>query len=315
MIVISSLLFHNDIFQLLEVLPEFGYTLEGHAHLLVPAIAKLIDVTNETNLSILLNTALEITPSAQSQPAVNVETIGSPQATDELDVVMPPDTMDSTVDLNNLKHTGTNDTVTTSTAVTPDVSSNPPALGTTTTFASNGVVGSVLLRRSCLECLARFTDRIDLDDLAGQIVHPICRLLVKLEACHQQFQYLTQHHHHVSSGSSSSSTIKSAALAGTEACAKAINALHPAAVDVLTGLLLRMGQKFKLLLPVVQKTLNSLRLRTPRFYMVLGRVSPLICIRKLSMHRFCFVDLRINLLSGKIGLSFRPVYTAFCLSY
>ncbi|TPP57014.1 Target of rapamycin [Fasciola gigantica] len=263
-----------DLFQLLEVLPEFGYTLESHAHLIVPAIAKLVDVTSESNLSILLNTALEIAPNLQSQPAVNAESTGSPQAADESDIVLLPDVINATADLNNSRHAGLGDTGATGAVETPDGSSNPSTVGTTAaSFASDGVVGSVQLRRSCLDCLARFTDRIDLDDLAGQIVHPICRLLMKLEACHQQFQYLTQHHHHMGTGSSSSSSgTKSAALAGTEACVKAINTLHPAAVDVLTGLLLRMGQKFKLLLPVVQKTLNSLRLRTPRFYMVLGRV-------------------------------------------
>ncbi|THD24250.1 Serine/threonine-protein kinase mTOR [Fasciola hepatica] len=264
----------TNLIALLEVLPEFGYTLESHAHLIVPAIAKLVDVTSESNLSILLNTALEIAPTLQPQSAVNAESTGSPQAADESDIVLLPDVINATADLNNSRHAGLGDTGATGAVETPDGSSNPSTVGTTAaSFASDGVVGSVQLRRSCLDCLARFTDRIDLDDLAGQIVHPICRLLMKLEACHQQFQYLTQHHHHMGTGSSSSSSgTKSAALAGTEACVKAINTLHPAAVDVLTGLLLRMGQKFKLLLPVVQKTLNSLRLRTPRFYMVLGRV-------------------------------------------
>ncbi|VDP89892.1 unnamed protein product [Echinostoma caproni] len=262
----------TNLIALLEVLPEFGYTLEDHAHILVPAIAKLIDVTSETSLSILLNTSLESSSNTQPQTPANAEPVAPSQDSDDLDVSVTRDFMDLTLDVINAGHAALGDSgVTSSTLI--DGQSNLPTMTTTTaSFGSDGVVGSVQLRRNCLECLARFTDRIDLDDLAGQIVHPICRLLLKLDACHQQFQYLTQHHHHVSSGSSSSSGIKSAAIAGTEACVKAINTLHPAAVDVLTGLLLRMGQKFKLLLPVVQKTLNKFRLRTPRFYTVLGRV-------------------------------------------
>ncbi|CAH8506092.1 unnamed protein product [Heterobilharzia americana] len=57
-----------NLIALLEILPEFGYTLEDYAHILVPAIANLIDINNETNLSILLNSVSDNLSSSISNP-------------------------------------------------------------------------------------------------------------------------------------------------------------------------------------------------------------------------------------------------------
>ncbi|CAL8095011.1 unnamed protein product [Calicophoron daubneyi] len=272
-----------NLIALLEVLPEFGYTLEDHVHILVPAIANLIDVTSEDSLLILLKSATDPVLTTGTVSANENSPDGLPSGS--CDHPVRPSIKISFSDplLESFDPVGSVQSVpgSSSQVAATNTASQPlnfpvsaQNVGAANTSASrltgDGLIGSVQLRRACLECLARFTDRLDLDDLAGQIVHPICRLLLTLEACYQRFQHLLQHHHHTSSSLPSST--KSAATLGTQAAANAINSLHPAAVDVLTGLLLRMGQKFRLLLPVVQKMLNSLHLRTPRFYTILGRV-------------------------------------------
>ncbi|KAF5402330.1 hypothetical protein PHET_04458 [Paragonimus heterotremus] len=49
-----------NLMALLEILPQFGYTLEDHSYILVPAICNLLDVANETNLSVLLTSAVDV---------------------------------------------------------------------------------------------------------------------------------------------------------------------------------------------------------------------------------------------------------------
>ncbi|KAG5450970.1 Serine/threonine-protein kinase mTOR [Clonorchis sinensis] len=258
---------------LLEILPEFGYTLEDHAHILVPAISSLIDVTGETNLLMLLNSTADA--SNKTSTAASVP---------KLDSALPNrsegNLFEATFDIQSLdfvdgqqQHQKSSEGM----ALTQFAKMSVPTATTTvmslaaSTMSAPGFVGGLQLRVACLECLARLTDRMDLDDFSCQIVHPICRLLLTLEGYHQQLQYLNQHPHHLPS-SAPSSTMKTAVSHGIQLCSNAINALHPAAVDVLTGLLLRMGQKFKLLLPLVRKMLDTLHLRPTRFYTVLGRV-------------------------------------------
>ncbi|CAH8510940.1 unnamed protein product [Schistosoma margrebowiei] len=259
----------SNLIALLEVLPEFGYTLKDYAHIIVPAISSLIDITSEASLSVLLNSVSEYsssncitttttTTATTSSTSISHSTI--PNSKSQLDT--------DTIDLSNIFSSvpENNCTSTNDTNVGGIQASN-------TRTSSNGLnqqillnkVGSVHLRKACLECLARFTDCVDLDDFAGQIIHPVCRLLLTLESCHQSYQQLLHQQHHLSS-------TKSSASLGSQACLNAINQLRVPAMDVLTGLLYRMGQKFKFFLPLVQKMQSRLQLHTPRFNTVLGQV-------------------------------------------
>ncbi|CAH8842375.1 unnamed protein product [Trichobilharzia szidati] len=281
--------FHHEsnelnLIELLEILPEFGYTLEDYAHILVPSIANLVDITNEASLSVLLNSVSENSASNNNTSASSTSTTGAATTTSATTGVSSTGHIDSNViNLSNIFSS-----VSDATANSLNVSTNDSTLGGVQSTSPNtlngglsassglnqniivGKVGSVHLRKACLECLARFTDCVELGDFAGQIIHPVCRLLLTLESCHQSFQQLLhQHHHH---HSSSSSSVKSTASLGSQACLNAINQLRVPAMDVLTGLLYRMGQKFKYFLPLVQKMLNRLHLHTPRFNTVLGQI-------------------------------------------
>ncbi|KAF7259839.1 hypothetical protein EG68_02702 [Paragonimus skrjabini miyazakii] len=261
-----------NLMALLEILPQFGYTLEDHSYILVPAICNLLDVANETNLSVLLTSALDVpnknaTTGPSSSDVPGPTNVDDDDTASEVSLTLPQ--LDSLDDQQPQQSTMPASVSHGQAAVSGSGTSNVSFISSA--VAGQGFVGSVQLRRAALECLARLTDLVDLDNLAGQIVHPICRLLLTLEACYQQFHHLTQHHYHLPS-SSSTSSVKAAITQGIQSCNNAINLLHPAAMDVLTGLLLRTGQKFKLLLPLVQKMLNSLRIRPARFYTVLGRI-------------------------------------------
>nr|CAH8842728.1 unnamed protein product [Trichobilharzia regenti] len=287
--------FHHEsnelnLIELLEILPEFGYTLEDYAHILVPSIANLVDITNEASLSVLLNSALDNSTSSNtsSSPTTAATETTTTSATpggggggvSSTSHIIDSNLLNlSTIFSNVSDATGnisTNDStlggVQSTTTNSPNTLNN--ALSASSSLNQNlivgGKVGSVHLRKACLECLARFTDCVELGDFAGQIIHPVCRLLLTLESCHQSFQQLMhQHHHH---HSSSSSSVKSTASLGSQACLNAINQLRVPAMDVLTGLLYRMGQRFKYFLPLVQKMLNRLHLHTPRFNTVLGQI-------------------------------------------
>ncbi|TNN10640.1 Serine/threonine-protein kinase tor [Schistosoma japonicum] len=261
-------MFHHEsneanLIALLEVLPEFGYTLKDYAHIIVPAISNLIDITSEANLAVLLNSVTDNTPPSNINFSTSVSHSTTARCTSPID----SDTTNLSDILGGVSDN--NCTATNDTNLGGIQSSN------TNTVSSNSLnqqilvnkVGSVHLRKACLECLARFTDCVDVDYFAGQIIHPICRLLLTLESCHQSYQQLLHQHHHLSSSST-----KSSASLGSHACLNAINQLRVPAMDVLTGLLYRMGQKFKFFLPLVQKMLSRLHLHTPRFNTVLGYV-------------------------------------------
>lgn len=262
--------------QLLEVLPEFGYTLKDYAHIIVPAISSLIDITSEASLSVLLNSVSEYSSSNCITTTTTTTATTSSTSTSHSTIPNSKSQLDTdTIDLSNIFSSvpENNCTSTNDTNIGGIQASN-------TRTSTNGLnqqilpnkVGSVHLRKACLECLARFTDCVDLDDFAGQIIHPVCRLLLTLESCHQSYQQLLHQQHHLSS-------TKSSASLGSQACLNAINQLRVPAMDVLTGLLYRMGQKFKFFLPLVQKMQSRLQLHTPRFNTVLGQVSTFLSLK------------------------------------
>ncbi|KAK4469431.1 hypothetical protein MN116_006984 [Schistosoma mekongi] len=199
-------MFHHEsneanLIALLEVLPEFGYTLKDYAHIIVPAISNLIDITSEANLAVLLNSVTDNTPSSNINFSTSVSHSPTTRCTSPID--------SDTTNLSDILG-GVSDN---SCTATNDTNLGGIQSSNTNTVSSNGLnqqilvnkVGSVHLRKACLECLARFTDCVDVDDFAGQIIHPICRLLLTLESCHQSYQQLLHQHHHLSSSSTKSS--------------------------------------------------------------------------------------------------------------
>ncbi|VEL11948.1 unnamed protein product, partial [Protopolystoma xenopodis] len=384
---------------LLEVLPDFGYSLEEFVHLIVPAIARLIDVSEDAaSLHLVLATAASAPPTSIDTITLSRELIygggssgyvgaggaqednfmlhndtgGHSTSSDSFELA---NVLEGLADPSDAGLLGISfvlpGALAQSTAVAVAAAANGSACATssntdgsgggsgyggtnsTSSRLPGGLIGSLALRRASLDCLARLADQLGLDDHAGRIVHPVCRLLNLLATCagasaaspasvslasgrrsgtnvggqtdtadgHQPLksesstvggttaisdgQPISTSITAISAGTSGASAIGSsigsnagvvagvpsgpAVLASlgslaslSEAAVQSLARLQGPALELLTILLCRMGQRFKLFLPVVQKTLSRLTVPQKRFYAVLSRVCTLSSVHFLN---------------------------------
>lgn len=248
-----------------------GSLLDGHLHILLPALTSLVANLEDTPYEHLLRTALEAKTVQSAQTITTVTTIAtnagsvpvsqsaaaqalssscSPESVEVMSATSP-----SYLDDSFVMGTPVDSLLVDSIGEVGGSVAIPSrsALRAAQRAANNpSVPGSLQTRLAALRCMAQITRVLCVESLATNIVQPLCRLL---NALYERSLTVAE--------------VKNKQSAPQVA----LRALYPSCMDVVSNLALQMGSGFKFIMPVVQVTLNLVNIPHKRFDMALEKVS------------------------------------------
>ncbi|VDK35937.1 unnamed protein product [Taenia asiatica] len=261
----------ENLIALCDLISDLGSLLDGHLHILLPALTSLVANLEDTPYEHLLRTALEAKNVQSTQPITTATTIA-------INASSVPVSHSAAVQA--LSSSCSPDSVEVMSATSPSYLDDSFVMGTPVDSllvdSTGGVGGSVAIlsrsalraaqraanspsvpgslqtRLAALRCMAQITEVLCVESLATNIVQPLCRLLNALYE-------------------------RSLAVAEVKnkpsAPQVALRALYPPCMDVISNLALQMGSGFKFIMPVVQVTLNLVNIPHKRFDMALEKVN------------------------------------------
>ncbi|EUB64971.1 Target of rapamycin [Echinococcus granulosus] len=264
----------ENVIALCDLISDLGTLLDGHLHILLPALTSLVANLEDTPYEHLLRTSLEAKHAQSAQSITTVTTIAanagsvpvsqsaavhafssscSPESVEVMSATSPSYLDDSfvmgtPVDSLLVDSTGGVGSVGGGVAI-PSRSALRAAQRAAN---SPSVPGSLQTRLAALRCITRVTEVLCVESLAANIVQPLCRLL---NALYERSLAVVE--------------VKNKPSAPR----LALKALYPPCMDVIANLALQMGSAFKFIMPVVQVTLNLINIPHKRFDMAIEKVN------------------------------------------
>ncbi|CDS40303.1 FKBP12 rapamycin complex associated protein [Echinococcus multilocularis] len=264
----------ENLIALCDLISDLGTLLDGHLHILLPALTSLVANLEDAPYEHLLRTSLEAKHSQSAQSITTVTTIAanagsmpvsqsaavhafssscSPESVEVINATSPSYLDDSfvmgtPVDSLLVDSTGGGGSV--GGGVT--IPSRSALRAAQRAANSPSVPGSLQTRLAALRCITRVTEVLCVESLAANIVQPLCRLL---NALYERSLAVVE--------------VKNKPSAPR----LALKALYPPCMDVIANLALQMGSAFKFIMPVVQVTLNLINIPHKRFDMAIEKVN------------------------------------------
>ncbi|KAL5111824.1 Serine/threonine-protein kinase mTOR [Taenia crassiceps] len=258
----------ENLIALCDLISDLGSLLDGHLHILLPALTSLVANLEDSPYEHLLRTALEakspqsaqnvttVTTSASSVPvsqsaaAQALSSSCSPESVEVMSATSPSYLDDSLVMGTPVESLLVDSTGGVGGSMI--IPSRSALRAAQRAANSPSVPGSLQTRLAALRCMAQITEVLCVESLATNMVQPLCRLL---------------------------NALYERSLAATEVKNKpsapqvALRALYPPCMDVISNLALQMGSGFKFIMPVVQVTLNLVNIPHKGFDMALEKVN------------------------------------------